>query len=104
MTAALRPVMAVTRVPRYSPHAVAEHTIALILTLNRKIHRAFVRVRELRALMPWPHIPWMLLGLVVGLVALRVLRGALERRLLPAFSLYLVPLGVATIAWGYARP
>jgi D-lactate dehydrogenase len=38
--------VAVTRVPAYSPHAVAEHTIALILTLNRKIHRAFNRVRE----------------------------------------------------------
>ena len=37
----------VTRVPSYSPHAVAEHTIALILALNRKIHRAFNRVREL---------------------------------------------------------
>lgn len=34
------------RVPAYSPHAVAEHTIALILTLNRKIHRAHARVRE----------------------------------------------------------
>src|SRR6516162_8050955 len=38
--------VAVTRVPSYSPHAVAEHTIALILTLNRKIHRAYNRVRE----------------------------------------------------------
>src|SRR6516162_8521348 len=37
----------VTRVPSYSPHAVAEHTIALILALNRKTHRAFNRVREL---------------------------------------------------------
>lgn len=36
----------VTRVPAYSPHAVAEHTLALILTLNRKIHRAHARVRE----------------------------------------------------------
>ena len=36
----------VVRVPAYSPHAVAEHTVALILTLNRKIHRAFARVRE----------------------------------------------------------
>lgn len=39
--------MTVVRVPAYSPHAVAEHTIALILALNRKIHRAFNRVREL---------------------------------------------------------
>jgi D-lactate dehydrogenase len=37
---------AVARVPSYSPHAVAEHAIALILALNRKIHRAFNRVRE----------------------------------------------------------
>lgn len=39
--------IAVSRVPAYSPYAVAEHTVALILTLNRKTHRAFVRVREL---------------------------------------------------------
>ena len=36
----------IVRVPAYSPYAVAEHTIALILTLNRKIHRAYYRVRE----------------------------------------------------------
>jgi D-lactate dehydrogenase len=36
----------VARVPAYSPHAVAEHTVALILALNRKIHRAYNRVRE----------------------------------------------------------
>jgi D-lactate dehydrogenase len=36
----------VVRVPAYSPHAVAEHTIALMLTLNRKIHRGYARVRE----------------------------------------------------------
>jgi D-lactate dehydrogenase len=38
--------ISVARVPAYSPHAVAEHTAALILTLNRKIHRAYNRVRE----------------------------------------------------------
>ncbi len=37
----------VVRVPEYSPYAVAEHALALILTLNRKIHRASQRIREL---------------------------------------------------------
>ena len=36
----------VVRVPAYSPYAVAEHTVALILALNRKIHRAYQRVRD----------------------------------------------------------
>jgi D-lactate dehydrogenase len=36
----------IVRVPEYSPYAVAEHAVALILTLNRKIHRAYSRVRE----------------------------------------------------------
>ena len=39
--------LTVTRVPLYSPHAVAEHAVALLLTLNRKTHHAFNRVREL---------------------------------------------------------
>ncbi|MFN4089839.1 MAG: 2-hydroxyacid dehydrogenase [Alphaproteobacteria bacterium] len=38
--------IAVARVPAYSPNAVAEHTLALILSLNRKTHRAYARVRE----------------------------------------------------------
>lgn len=38
--------LVVARVPAYSPHAVAEHALALLLTLNRKTHKAFVRVRE----------------------------------------------------------
>lgn len=36
----------VVRVPAYSPNAVAEHTLALILGLNRHIHRAYNRVRD----------------------------------------------------------
>jgi D-lactate dehydrogenase len=36
----------VVRVPAYSPDSVAEHTVALMLALNRKIHRAHARVRE----------------------------------------------------------
>lgn len=47
-TAAARTMgIAVTRVPAYSPHAVAEHAVALLLTLTRRIHRAYNRVREL---------------------------------------------------------
>lgn len=38
--------MRVVRVPEYSPHSVAEHAVALILSLNRKIHRAYNRTRE----------------------------------------------------------
>lgn len=36
----------VARVPAYSPHAIAEHTVALMLTLNRKVHRAYFRTRD----------------------------------------------------------
>ena len=36
----------VVRVPAYSPYAVAEHTIGLILALDRQVHRAYARVRE----------------------------------------------------------
>lgn len=39
--------LSVVRVPAYSPHAVAEHAVALILALNRKIYRAYERTREL---------------------------------------------------------
>ncbi len=38
--------MRVVRVPAYSPYAVAEHAVGMILTLNRKLHRAYNRVRE----------------------------------------------------------
>jgi D-lactate dehydrogenase len=38
--------LTVARVPGYSPHAVAEHAVGLILSLNRKTHRAYNRVRE----------------------------------------------------------
>ncbi|HEY9623703.1 MAG TPA: 2-hydroxyacid dehydrogenase [Crinalium sp.] len=38
--------MIVVRVPAYSPYAVAEHAVGLLLTLNRRIHRAYNRVRE----------------------------------------------------------
>ncbi len=38
--------IAVVRVPAYSPYAVAEHTLGMILALNRRYHRSFTRVRD----------------------------------------------------------
>jgi len=46
LDAARRLGFTVARVPAYSPHAVAEHAVALMLTLNRKLHRAYHRIRE----------------------------------------------------------
>jgi D-lactate dehydrogenase len=46
LAAAAAAGIAVARVPAYSPFAVAEHAAALILTLNRKTHRAYNRVRD----------------------------------------------------------
>ncbi|MDP3972029.1 MAG: 2-hydroxyacid dehydrogenase [Candidatus Nanopelagicales bacterium] len=59
--------MTVVRVPSYSPHAIAEHALALVLALNRKIYRSYNRVREgnfsLNGLLGWD-----LYGKTVGLV------------------------------------
>jgi D-lactate dehydrogenase len=46
VAAAARLGLFVARVPAYSPEAVAEFTLALVLTLNRRTHRAYARVRE----------------------------------------------------------
>jgi D-lactate dehydrogenase len=46
LAAAARHGIRIVRVPAYSPHSIAEHTLALILTLNRKTHRAYNRVRD----------------------------------------------------------
>lgn len=46
LTAAEQLGMTVVRVPAYSPHAVAEHAVALVLSLNRMTYRAYNRVRE----------------------------------------------------------
>lgn len=72
----------VVRVPAYSPYAVAEHSVALMLALNRKIHRAHARVREgnfsLEGLLGFD-MHGRTVGIVgtgqIGLVAARILRG-----------------------------
>jgi D-lactate dehydrogenase len=46
LTAAQQLGISVVRVPAYSPHAVGEHTVALLLALSRKTHKAYNRVRE----------------------------------------------------------
>jgi undecaprenyl-diphosphatase len=45
-----------------------------------------------------------LIAFMVGVGTLLVLRGVLVRRVVYVFAIYLVPLGLATLAWGYARP
>jgi lactate dehydrogenase-like 2-hydroxyacid dehydrogenase len=39
--ASARATISVCRVPSYSPHAIAEHTVGMVLALNRKLHRAY---------------------------------------------------------------
>ncbi len=46
LIAAKKAGITVVRVPAYSPHAVAEHAVALLMTLNRKTHKAYNRIRE----------------------------------------------------------
>ena len=46
LAAAKRLGLTIVRVPAYSPHAVAEHAVALVLALNRRLHRAYNRTRD----------------------------------------------------------
>lgn len=72
----------VTRVPAYSPQAVAEHTVALMLSLARRVHRAYTRVREgnfsLNGLLGF-NLGGKTVGIVgtgkIGCVVARILRG-----------------------------
>jgi D-lactate dehydrogenase len=83
----------VTRVPAYSPHAVAEHTVGLILALDRKVHRAYARVREgnfaLEGLLGFD-----LHGKTVGIVGTGKI-GAVVARIMGGFGCRLVAYDVA---------
>lgn len=85
----------VVRVPAYSPYSVAEHTLALILTLNRKTHRAYNRVKEgnfaLNGLMGFD-----LHGRTVGLIGLGKI-GLVTAGILKGF-------GCKVLAYDIAKP
>ncbi len=84
LAAARRLGIMVTRVPAYSPEAVAEHTLALVLTLNRRLHKAYNRVKEdnfsLNGLMGFN-----LRGKTVGIIGTGNI-GALTARLFAGFG------------------
>lgn len=84
----------VVRVPAYSPYSVAEHTLALILTLNRKTHRAYNRVKEgnfsLNGLMGFD-----LHGKTVGLIGLGKI-GKETARILKGFGCQVLGYDVNT--------
>ncbi len=98
LQAAQRHGLCVVRVPAYSPHAVAEHTVGLILALNRKLHKAYARVREgnfsLDGLLGWD-LHGQTAGVVgtgrIGCVVARILHGfglrVLAHDLVPAQEL-----------------
>jgi D-lactate dehydrogenase len=83
----------ITRVPAYSPHAVAEHTVGLILALDRKVHRAYARVREgnfaLEGLLGFD-----LHGKTVGIVGTGKI-GAVVARIMNGFGCRIVAYDVA---------
>jgi D-lactate dehydrogenase len=84
LEAAAKLGIAVVRVPEYSPHAVAEHTVALILALNRKVHRAFNRVRELNFSLDGL-VGFDLFGKTVGVVGMGRI-GAVFARIMRGFG------------------
>jgi D-lactate dehydrogenase len=94
ISAAAQAGIQVVRVPAYSPYSVAEHTLALILTLNRKTHRAYNRVKEgnfsLNGLMGFD-----LHGKTVGLIGLGKI-GKVTAQILKGFGCHVLGYDVAT--------
>ena len=93
LPAALELGLTVARVPAYSPHAVAEHAVAMMLSLNRKIPRAHARVREgnfaLDGLLGFD-----MHGRTVGLVGTGKI-GAVVARILTGFGCRVIAYDVA---------
>lgn len=85
--------LVVARVPEYSPHAVAEHTVTLILSLNRKIHRAYNRVREANFSLDGL-VGFDLFGKVCGIVGTGRI-GAVVARILHGFGCQLLGFDLA---------
>lgn len=88
LAAAERCGLRVARVPAYSPHAVAEHAIALILTLNRKIHRAYNRVREANFALDGL-LGFDLVGKTVGIIGTGAI-GSVAARILTGFGCHVI--------------
>ena len=84
VAAARRLGLQVAHVPAYSPHAVAEHTIALILALNRRIPRAVNRVRDGNFMLDGL-LGFDLAGKTVGVIGTGKI-GAIVARLLHGFD------------------
>jgi D-lactate dehydrogenase len=85
LAAAARLGLTIARVPAYSPEAVAEHTAALILALNRKVYRAYNRVREGNFSLDGL-VGFNLHGKTVGLIGTGKIGTAVARILGPGFG------------------
>lgn len=102
LKAAARLGISVVRVPAYSPHAVAEHAVALLLALNRKTHRAYNRVREGNfSLVGLVGID--LYGRTAGIVGMGKIGAALAR-ILDGFGMRLLAYDPFPPAPGAGRP
>lgn len=91
--------ISVVRVPAYSPEAVAEHAVGMMMCLNRQIHRAYQRTREanfsLEGLIGFNmhhHTAGVIGTGKIGIAAIRILKGFGMRIL--AFDPYLNPLAL----------
>lgn len=80
--------LTIARVPAYSPYAVAEHTIGLLLALNRNLHRAYTRVREVNFSLDGL-LGFDLHGKTVGIVGTGKI-GTIVARILKGFGCHLL--------------